>query len=76
MSHNLLTLFVFIAAYVLFVFLPTRRTLVALGASGMLLLCKAITLPEAFGAINWNVMGIFVGTLVVADVFMESRVPA
>lgn len=27
-------------------------------------------------AINWNVMGIFVGTLIVADIFMESRVPA
>jgi len=31
---------------------------------------------EAFVSINWNVMGIFVGTLVVADIFMQSRVPA
>ncbi len=76
MNHNLLTLFVFIFAYILFVFLPTRRTLVALGASAVLLIFKAITPIEAFGAVNWNVMGIFVGTLVVADVFMESRVPA
>ncbi len=36
----------------------------------------AISLEEAFYAINWNVMGIFVGTLIVADIFMESRVPA
>ncbi len=76
MSHHFLTLFIFLSAYILFVFLPNKRTLVALGASAMLLLFKAITLREAFWSINWNVMGIFVGTLVVADVFMESRVPA
>lgn len=76
MSHNLLTLFVFISAYVLFIFLPDRRTLVALGASAVLLAFQAITPWEAFRAVNWNVMGIFVGTLVVADVFMESRAPA
>jgi Na+/H+ antiporter NhaD/arsenite permease-like protein len=35
-----------------------------------------ISLKEAFLSINWNVMGIFVGTLIVADIFMESRVPA
>jgi len=33
-------------------------------------------LRQAFQAVNWNVMGIFVGTLIVADVFMKSRVPA
>ena len=76
MSHHFLTLFIFIVAYILFVFLPARRTLVALGASVILLSLKTITFQEAFWAINWNVMGIFVGTLVVADTFMESRVPA
>lgn len=76
MSHHFLTLFIFLSAYILFVFLPNKRTIVALSASAALLLSKAITLQEAFWAINWNVMGIFVGTLVVADIFMASRVPA
>ncbi len=67
---------IFLFAYVLFIFLPTRRTLVALAGSLLLLLGRVITPQEALFAVNWNVMGIFVGTLIVADVFMESRVPA
>ena len=42
----------------------------------MLVLTQAVSLKEAFSAVNWNVMGIFVGTLILADIFMESRVPA
>lgn len=48
----------------------------ALGGGFLLILTQAISLKEAFLAVNWNVMGIFVGTLILADVFMESRVPA
>ncbi|MFH1046175.1 MAG: SLC13 family permease [Candidatus Omnitrophota bacterium] len=69
-------LVIFVAAYVLFVFLPNKRTFTAVGASLALILTGAITLKAAFWAINWNVIGIFVGTLIVADIFMESRVPA
>lgn len=71
-----ISLVVFVTAYVLFVFLPTRRTLVAIGGACLVVLLGAISWREAFLAINWNVMGIFVGTLVMADVFMESRMPA
>jgi Na+/H+ antiporter NhaD/arsenite permease-like protein len=49
---------------------------IAVGASLLLLITGTLSFKEAFFAINWNVMGIFVGTLVVADIFMESRVPA
>jgi len=70
------SLAIFIAAYILFIFLVKRRTLIAVGAAVLLLILRSITLREAFLAVNWNVMGIFVGTLIVADIFMESRVPA
>lgn len=76
MNPRIIVLTVFIAAYLLFVFLPKKRTHIAVGAAGLLLLIRAISLREAFFSINWNVMGIFVGTLVVADIFMQSRVPA
>jgi len=76
MSPAILSLGIFILAYILFVFLPGKRTQVAIAASLLLLLARAISLKDAFQAINWNVMGIFVGTLIVADIFMESRVPA
>jgi Na+/H+ antiporter NhaD/arsenite permease-like protein len=67
---------IFIVTYSLFVIFPQRRTMIAVVAALILLLGRAITPQEAFWAINWNVMGIFVGTLAVADIFMESRVPA
>jgi Na+/H+ antiporter NhaD/arsenite permease-like protein len=76
MSSKFISVFIFIAAYVLFALLSKRRTITALCASALLILTKTIPLKEAFWAINWNVMGIFVGTLFVADLFMESRVPA
>ncbi len=76
MEARTLTLAVFILAYVLFIFLPNRRTVTALCAAGLLLLLGTLSWREAFQAINWNVIGIFVGMLIVADVFMESKVPA
>jgi Na+/H+ antiporter NhaD/arsenite permease-like protein len=76
MNAQILALLIFLSAYLLFIFLPQKRTHVALVGAGLLLVLGVISPREAFLAINWNVMGIFVGTLVVADVFMESRVPA
>ena len=73
---RIVALVVFVLVYVLFVLLPNRRTVVALCGAGLLMLLGVISLKDAALAINWNVMGIFVGTLVVADIFMESRVPA
>jgi len=76
MSKNIVSLVLFICAYLLFVILPRRRSLTAIGVGILLIITNTISLKEAFWAINWNVMGIFVGTLVVAIFFMESRVPA
>lgn len=74
--HKIISLAIFAAAYLLFIFLPKKRTHIAVSAAAMLIITGVLSLKEAFFAINWNVMGIFVGTLIVADVFMESRVPA
>ena len=76
MSPSILSLSIFIIAYILFVALPNKRMLVAVAAALIVILTKTMSAREAFFAVNWNVMGIFVGTLIVADIFMESRVPA
>lgn len=76
MEPKIIALLVFIISYMLFVILPQKRTIVALTASLLLVLTQAISFKDAFLAVNWNVMGIFVGTLIIADVFMQSRVPA
>jgi Na+/H+ antiporter NhaD/arsenite permease-like protein len=76
MDRSSISLILFVLAYLLFVVFPKRRSLVAIGAATLLLLTRTLSFPQAFSAVNWNVMGIFVGTLAVADVFMKSRVPA
>jgi Na+/H+ antiporter NhaD/arsenite permease-like protein len=76
MDPKTVSLTVFVTAYVLFIFFSKKRMLVALSSALVLVLSQALSPKEAFFAINWNVMGIFVGTLALADIFMESRVPA
>jgi Na+/H+ antiporter NhaD/arsenite permease-like protein len=77
-----IALVVFIAAYGLFVLLSKRRAWVA-GAGALALMLSGVVSPALvfFGKggqeplISWNVMGIFVGTLILADLFIWSRVP-
>ncbi|HOH29733.1 MAG TPA: SLC13 family permease, partial [Candidatus Hydrogenedentes bacterium] len=77
MNHQLVALCVFIAAYVFFIFLPQRRSWVAVAAVVVLLLFGVLDPLDAFmHGVNWNVMGIFVGMLVLAEAFMVSRFPA
>ncbi len=70
------TLVIFITVYVSFIFFTKYRTHIALTGALLLLLLGAISWQDAISAINWNIMGIFVGMLIVADIFMDSRVPA
>jgi len=76
MDAKIISFTIFLTAYLLFIFLPKKRTQVAVFCSLLLILTRVISFKDAFSSINWNVMGIFVGTLIVADIFMESRVPA
>jgi Na+/H+ antiporter NhaD/arsenite permease-like protein len=76
MDRSIIALIFFVLAYILFVAFPGKRSLFAIIATGLLLMTRVLSFPEAFGSVNWNVMGIFVGTLAVADVFMRSKVPA
>jgi Na+/H+ antiporter NhaD/arsenite permease-like protein len=69
-------LIIFVISYILFVAFAHKRTWIALGGSLLLILTGVISAKEAFLAVNWNVMGIFIGTLILADVFMQSRMPA
>lgn len=76
MDKSIISLILFVLVYILFVVFPGRRSVVAISAAGLLLITGVLSFSEAFRSVNWNVMGIFVGTLLVADVFMKSRVPA
>ncbi len=68
---------VFLTAYVLFVLLPRRRALVAMLAAAVLVLVGATPWRTALVEhVSWNVVGLFFGTLILAELFMQSRMPA
>jgi Na+/H+ antiporter NhaD/arsenite permease-like protein len=76
-------LVVFLAAYAGFALFPNRRSWIAVGAAALLVVCGAVTAQASFfGAdgesplVNWNVMGLFVGMLVLAELFLASKAPA
>lgn len=75
-DKSVIALLVFISAYVLFILKNDKRSYFAIIASIVLLILGVMNPFEAFRAINWNVMGIFVGTLVISEIFIESKVPA
>lgn len=77
MTKEWISLAVFVLCYVLFVFLPGKRSWVACAGGALLIATGVLTWQEAlFSKISWNVMGLFFGTLILAEIFMMSRVPA
>jgi len=77
MTKEWISLAVFILCYVLFVFLPGKNAWVACAGGALLIVTGVLTWQDAlFVKISWNVMGLFFGTLILAEIFMISRVPA
>jgi Na+/H+ antiporter NhaD/arsenite permease-like protein len=71
------SLFAFVLCYALFVVFPHRRSWTACGGALLAVALGALPWRDALlDKVDWNVMGLFLGTLVLAELFMESRVPA
>ncbi|MDD5145408.1 MAG: SLC13 family permease [Candidatus Pacebacteria bacterium] len=76
MDSKIISLAIFLTAYLLFIIFPKKRVFFSIFAVALLILVGIISPKEAFLSVNWNVMAIFVGTLIVADLFTKSKVPA
>ena len=77
MNQAWTSLIVFVLCYVLFVALPARRSWTAVIGALLLVGFGALDWREALvEKINWNVMGLFFGTLILAELFILSRAPA
>lgn len=73
---KLLTGLIFLLSYLFLIFSKQKKSYVAWLAVSFLLLLQIVSYQEAFLAVNWNVIGLFVGTLLVAELFIFSQVPA
>ena len=77
MYAKYVTLSIFAIAYLLFIVVPKKRPFVAGGAAVLLIILRVATLHEAFlEYINWNVISIFWGSAVIAELLVISRMPA
>lgn len=70
------SLVIFFLTYIALVLIPRRRMHSALAGAFLLIVLGVVSPLEALKLVNWNVMGIFWGTLVVAELFMASNTPA
>ncbi|MDR0456358.1 MAG: citrate transporter [Treponema sp.] len=62
--------------YGVIVIFPDRKSFAALGAAFIMLILRAVSPVQALTLINWNILMIFVGSLIIAELFIYSRVPA
>ena len=72
---TLLAVIIFLAVYVGLVATRSHRALVAWAGIVIALLAGALRIREIAPSINWNVLGIFAGTLILAELFIISKVP-
>jgi len=77
---EILPLAAFAAAYVLFIVKPAWRAWVSCAAALLLALLGAARLipwqTPVYGVIQWNVLALMAGMMVIARIFEESRIPA
>ena len=65
----------FIIMYVLMIALPKKRVYVALGTAVIFIVSGILPVSQILGAINWNVLMMISGTMVLVYFFIESKMP-
>ena len=72
---KLLALVLFILMYVLMIRFPAKRVVVVLAVAAVFMVTGMIPLSAVPGAINWNVLLMIGGTMLLVDYFIDSRMP-
>ena len=76
MEPKILALILFVLMYVVMIARPKWRVYAALAVAAIYLFCGILPLGKVLGAINWNVLMMMGGTMVVVYYFIESQMPA
>lgn len=76
-TQKALSILIFTVCYAFFVIFPKRRAITACSGAILLVLLGVLDWHDALtDKIKWNVVALFSGTLVLAELFMLSRMPA
>ena len=70
-----IALLLFITTYVLMIALPKKRVYVALISAGLFLVLGILPWSKFIDTINWNVLMMISGTMIVVDFFIDSKMP-
>lgn len=74
---NTFVLVVLALMYAGIIAFPSRKAWISVGAAAVLVVGGAVGPGHALGVlVNWNILGIYLGSLVLAELFIYSRVPA
>ena len=66
---------IFLVMYVLMIVLPKRRAIVALCAATIMVIAQVLPVGKILPSIDWNVLMMIFGTMVIVDYFIESKMP-
>ncbi|RKM60120.1 MULTISPECIES: SLC13 family permease [unclassified Butyrivibrio] len=70
-----IAIILFILMYILMITLPKRRAIVALSTAVVFVILGILPINKVFGAIDWNILMMIFGTMVIVDYFIESKMP-
>lgn len=73
--QKIIAIIIFVLMYVLMVILPKRRAIVALSAAAIMIIAQILPIGKVLTAIDWNVLMMLFGTMVIVDYFIESKMP-
>ena len=75
MTEKLLAVSIFILVYLYIIFSKRSKSIAIWSGVIALVLLKVLSFNDIFKFINWNVLGIFAGTLILAEFFIYSKLP-
>lgn len=75
MSHLILAIILFVVMYVLLLIFSNHRWITVLAAAALFVIVGILPIQNVFPAINWNVIMMLAGTMVVVAFFIESQMP-
>jgi len=73
---KIFVLIVFLSAYLFLILRRGRQFFVLVAAIAILFLGRAISFKDIISSINYNVLGVFLGTMVLSSLFIYSGCPA
>ena len=76
MEAKWIILLLAIAMYAAVIIFPNKKAWITLAAAALVIVLGIVPLLKAAGFINWSVLLIYIGSLVLAELFIYSKVPA